>query len=109
MSNYDREYEAFRIFEQVRDEQKTAPSASQKKPGEEKSGEPVPSLEEDVPFYEIEYDACPLPGVGKFVLKSQKVSAPVKDEIREKFNQMRDIARKNQYLYYENSRFYGVF
>ena len=106
MSNYDREYEAFRIFEQVRDEQKTAPSASQKKPGEEKSGEPVPSLEEDVPFYEIEYDACPLPGVGKFVLKSQKVSAPVKDEIREKFNQMRDIARKNQYLYYENSRFY---
>lgn len=101
MSNYDREYEAFRIFEQVRDEQKTAPSASQKK-----SGEPVPSLEEDVPFYEIEYDACPLPGVGKFVLKSQKVSAPVKDEIREKFNQMRDIARKNQYLYYENSRFY---
>ena len=27
---------------------------------------------EDV-FYEIEYDACPMPGVGKFVPKSRKV------------------------------------
>jgi len=83
MGKYDREYEAFQIFQQVRQEK-----------------------EAEVPFYEIEYDSCPLPGVGKFVLKSQKVDAPVKDEIREKFNRMRDIARKNQYLYYENSRFY---
>ena len=101
MGKYDREYEAFRIFEQVRKEREgDAPSVP------EKAGKAELSLEADVPFYEIEYDACPLPGVGKFVLKSQKVEAPPRDEVREKFNQMRDIARKNQYLYYENSRFY---
>ena len=101
MGKYDREYEAFRIFEQVRKEREgDAPSVP------EKAGKAELSLEADVPFYEIEYDACPLPGVGKFVLKSQKVGAPPRDEVREKFNQMRDIARKNQYLYYENSRFY---
>ncbi len=101
MGKYDREYEAFRIFEQVRDEREADAPSSQ-----EKAGNPELPLESEVPFYEIEYDACPLPGVGKFVLKSQKVTAPVKDEVREKFNRMRDIARKNQYLYYENSRFY---
>lgn len=45
-------------------------------------------------FYEIEYDSGPMPGVGKYVLKSQKIEPPEIDEIRELFNQMRDIARK---------------
>ena len=44
-------------------------------------------------FYEIEYDACPIPGVGKFVLKPQKIEPPETDEVREQFTQMREIAR----------------
>jgi hypothetical protein len=51
-------------------------------------------------FYEIEYDSNPLPnsepipGVGKFVLKSpesQAIAAPVHDPIRERFCEMRGI------------------
>ena len=43
-------------------------------------------------FYEIEYGSCPIEGVGKFVLKPQKIEPPEKDDIRELFNSMRDIA-----------------
>lgn len=52
------------------------------------------NMESNYEFYEIEYDSCPMPGVGKFVLKSQKVEPPRKDEIRELFYSMRDIARQ---------------
>jgi hypothetical protein len=45
-------------------------------------------------YYEIEYDdSFPIPGVGKFVLKPQRIEEPEKDEIRELFGQMRDMAR----------------
>ena len=44
-------------------------------------------------FYEIEYDSSPIPGVGKFVLKPQRIEAPKWDEKRELFGQMREIAR----------------
>ena len=51
----------------------------------------------DVPldglYYEIEYAAVPFPGVGKFVLKAQKIAEPVRDEIQELFNRMRALAR----------------
>ncbi len=47
-------------------------------------------------FYEIEYDASPIEGVGKFVLKSQKIEATAKDEIKERFYQMRDISRNHR-------------
>ena len=57
-------------------------------------------------YYEIEYDACPIPGVGKFVLKSQKIDPPQKDEIRELFYQMRDIAREDRYMNYGRSELY---
>lgn len=57
-------------------------------------------------FYEIEYDACPLPGVGKFVRKSQKVEQPQRDEIRELFYQMRDIAHNYRTMYSSGNRFY---
>ncbi len=57
-------------------------------------------------YYEIEYDACPMPGVGKFVLKSQKIDPPQKDEIRELFYQMRDIAREDRYINYVRSELY---
>lgn len=60
---------------------------------------------DDGQFYEIEYDSCPIPGVGKYVLKSQKIEEPKKDEIRELFNQMREIARAYRSTY-NYSRFF---
>ena len=43
-------------------------------------------------FYEIEYDASPIPGVGKFVRKSVKIQDEESDEIRDRFRQMREIS-----------------
>ena len=45
-------------------------------------------------FYEIDYDASPIPGVGKFVIKPEKLREPIKDPVRELFDKMRDIARE---------------
>lgn len=56
-------------------------------------------------FYEIEYDSCPMPGVGKFVLKSQKIEPAKKDEKRELFGKMREIAGSNRPPY-DSSRFF---
>lgn len=56
-------------------------------------------------FYEIEYDSCPIPGVGKFVMKPQKIEEPEKDEKRELFGQMREIARAYRYTF-DNARFF---
>ena len=47
-----------------------------------------------------------MPGVGKFVLKSQKIETPKRDEIRELFYQMRDIAREDRYMNYVHSELY---
>jgi hypothetical protein len=68
-----------------------------------KSAKPAP-LDEGM-YYEIEYDACPIPGVGKFVLKSQKITEPERDEKRDLFYQMRDIARTHHSAY-DSSRFF---
>ncbi len=57
-------------------------------------------------FYEIEYDSCPMPGVGRYVLKSQKLKEPERDEVREIFNQMRNIARENRSYRFNSTRFY---
>ena len=57
-------------------------------------------------FYEIEYDNSPIPGAGKFVLKSQKIIPPETDEIRELFYSMRDIARQYPFPYSNSSRFF---
>lgn len=57
-------------------------------------------------FYEIEYDNSPIPGAGKFVLKSQKIVAPETDENRELFHSMRDIARQYPLPYLNSSRFF---
>ncbi len=57
-------------------------------------------------FYEIEYDASPMKGVGKFVLKSQPIKPPEKDEIRELFYKMRDISRQCQSSHLNYSRFF---
>ncbi|WOO36022.1 TerB N-terminal domain-containing protein [Anaerocolumna sp. AGMB13020] len=60
---------------------------------------------DESPFYEIEYDTCPMPGVGRFVLKSQKIEEPKKDEKRDLFGQMREIAR-TQGSAYDHTRFF---
>ena len=57
-------------------------------------------------YYEIEYDAGPFPGVGRFVLKSQKIEPPVRDEVRERFDRMRDIARNYRQNLYSSNKFY---
>lgn len=92
------------------------------------------SIDEDI-YYEIEYGSVPIPGVGKFVKKSknaesagndkqqkfvsqrepfvteaQKIEPEVRDEIREQFNQMRNIARDFRMYHssvYSNSKFYN--
>lgn len=57
-------------------------------------------------FYEIDYDNSPIPGAGKFVLKSEKIEPPHKDEIRELFYRMRDIARQYPFPHTDYSRFF---
>jgi hypothetical protein len=59
----------------------------------------------DGPFYEIEYGAHPIPGVGKLVLKPQRIEEPEKDAVRDVFTQMRDIARSHRSTY-DFSRFF---
>ncbi len=58
-------------------------------------------------YYEIEYDSSPFPGVGKFVLKAQKIKPEPKDEIRTLFERMRKIARDIRGSYYGKSNFYN--
>jgi len=45
-------------------------------------------------FYEIEYGDTDMPGVGKFVRKSEKITKPEIDPVRQIFYEMRDIGRK---------------
>lgn len=61
---------------------------------------------EDEEFYEIEYDSGPFPGVGKFVRKLQKKEEVQRDEVRERFSRMRDIARKKYVWQYGGARSY---
>jgi len=57
-------------------------------------------------FYEIEYDSHPIKGVGRFVLKSQKIEPQEKDEIKEKFYAMRDISRNHRSNHSYSIKFY---
>ena len=56
-------------------------------------------------FFEIEYDSHPIPGVGKFVMKPERIEKQDPDEIRERFTQMRDIARAHRTAYYYSKFF----
>jgi len=67
--------------------------------------EDTPASRMDAMYYEIEYDSVPYPGVGKYVLKPQKITEPELDEIRDRFYRMRDIARKHR-SHYDYSRFF---
>ncbi|MCL1983054.1 MAG: TerB N-terminal domain-containing protein [Clostridiales bacterium] len=60
---------------------------------------------DDGMYYEIDYDASPIPGVGKFVQRPQKIGEAPKDDIRGVFGQMRDIARAHRSSY-DFSRFF---
>ena len=108
MGKYDKTYEGFKLPPRASNN-KNIPSSNRSK----YTGSPLPqrgagnksSLDEGM-YYEIEYDSTPMPGVGKFVLKTQKIEAPEKDEIRELFDRMRDIARSNRSLVYGTSKFY---
>jgi gluconate kinase len=101
MDEFDinKKYESFKIpGRQQFQEERAAKELSQAK-----TAEPI-SFDEGS-FYEIEYDSSPIPGVGKFVLKSQKIEAPIKDEKRDLFGQMREIARTHGSSY-DRSRFF---
>ncbi len=107
----DKKYESFKIPGR----QQVQGSGGAKGLPQAKAGEAV-SFDEGL-FYEIEYDSCPMPGVGKFVLKPQKkeepqkigepqkIEEPKKDEKRELFNQMREIARAYR-SNYDYTRFF---
>ena len=56
---------------------------------------PEDSISNDI-FYEMEYDSVSPAGTNMSVPKSQKIEPPEKDEIRELFYEMRDIARQYQ-------------
>ncbi|MBD5460987.1 MAG: hypothetical protein HDR26_08625 [Lachnospiraceae bacterium] len=115
MNSQDREYEDFEIFEQIRfpgeaqpsppGETVPAPAQRQNPLPQQKRQQAPQNLQEDL-FYEIEYDSCPMPGVGRFVLKSTPIDAPKRDEIRDIFDQMRDIARESRAAQLHSVRFY---
>lgn len=80
-------------------------------PQDGSAGAPKPKSGPGLPpsghgFYEIEYGACPIEGVGKFVLKPQKIEPPEKNEIRELFYRMRDISRQYGSPYTNHNRFF---
>ncbi len=108
MSKYDKKYDAFKLFEELQEDEGTS---SPLQPERIASSVPQRRNADDIllndgMYYEIEYDSSPMPGVGRFVLKSQKIEAPLKDETREIFERMRGIARENRSLLSNCSKFY---
>ncbi|HBP37148.1 MAG TPA: hypothetical protein DD640_00070 [Clostridiales bacterium] len=57
-------------------------------------------------FCEIEYEPFPVAESSQPVAKSHKIEPPVKDEIRDLFYRMRDIARQSRSVFTDYSRFY---
>ena len=115
--NSDKKYESFKIpgrsQDRTGDTAPGRPSSGCSLSGPERGnqfelspGQPLSPSQEDDLFYEIEYDDGPFPGVGKYVLKAAKIEPPRRDEIRERFDQMRDIARQNRTLYFRSTPFY---
>ena len=110
MNKYDKEYDAFQIFEQIRTQEETVQQPAPS-PGRDRI-----SWKED-PFYEIEYDAdggwsggAGNQGNGsagqEYVVAPDQIDMPPRDEVRELFNRMRDIARESRHLNFSSSRFY---
>lgn len=109
MGEYDKSYSAFKLPPRKAEGSKIQSSLPQRRAGTslpQRSGSQDISLKEET-YYEIEYDATPMPGVGKFVLKTQKIEEPERDEVRELFDRMRDIARNNRFVIYGSTKFYN--
>ena len=66
MNQYNKNYNAFQIPQRAEDSKGFNPPNGNIPP-------PPLDLSSSESYYEIEYDSCPMPGVGKFVLKSQKI------------------------------------
>ncbi|HHU72432.1 MAG TPA: hypothetical protein GXZ21_10450, partial [Clostridiales bacterium] len=98
--NNNKKYEAFKIPGQ----QEFKLDGTTIELPQAKTIKPTPS--DEGLYYEIEYDSSPMPGVGRFVLKSQKIKEPEKDEKRDLFMQMREIARTHRSIY-DSSRFFN--
>lgn len=98
MDSDQKKYEAIQIpgrqQRQTRGEEKARPNAT--------AGTSLP----DGVFYEIDYDSRPIAGVGKFVLRSEPIQPPPKDEIRELFYRMREIGRQPGKTRFNYSRFF---
>lgn len=105
MEENNKTYEAFRLPPGP-SEGGNMEQASRADKGMQRSSNDKIPLQDDV-YYEIEYDSSPMPGVGKFVQKTHKLPPPEKDEVRERFASMRDIARNNRVMVFGNSRFYN--
>lgn len=107
-NQYDKEYEAFQLFEQIQDEKKEVLLSAEYAAAPEKA-----ILSEDI-YCEIEYDFTSVRGENAGM--QPQVSYPIpgpermeerpKDEIRELFNRMRHIARENRYLNFGSRRFF---
>ena len=107
MSKYDKKYDAVKLFNELQEDEGTSSSLQSEEivssVPQRKNADDI--LANDRIYYEIEYDSSPMPGVERFV-KSQKIEATLKDEIREIFERMRDIARENRSLVSNCSKFY---
>lgn len=96
----DNQYPSFKIPERTQQQVELKEGVNIAMPKKEQDI----SLDNDA-FYEIEYDSYPIKGVGKFVLKPQKIEPPQKDEIKELFYQMREIRRDHNKSFNRNPFF----
>lgn len=107
-NRYDKEYEAFRLFEQIQDEKEESlqPAVDVDMPDDT-------NLSEDI-YCEIEYDSIPVRGgdacgqssASYLILKPEQRREQPKDEVRELFHRMRDIAREHRHLNFGSRRFF---
>lgn len=124
-NKYDKEYDAFQIFEHIQfheeaEMRKSPEDGTENEEPEAYSGGSVRRaggsaiMPAEDSYYEIEYDSCPLPAedrekglYGEFFTKPPDIiQQPPRDEIRELFNRMRDIARENRQLNFTRPKFY---
>ncbi len=95
--NSEKKYEPFRIPARA-GERPNAGGAPRRDGGSDASFS-------DGMFYEIDYSASPIEGVGKFVARAQRITPPERDAKRERFMEMRGIARRYETQSYDGGRF----
>ncbi len=95
--NSEKKYEPFRIPARA-GERPNAGGAPRRDGGSDASFS-------DGMFYEIDYSASPIEGVGKFVARAQRIVPPERDAKRERFMEMRGIARRYETGAYGGERF----